>query len=86
MSIDLIYAEAEARASLEVEGQSFLVLTTDPDVAAAIAPMMAHELDPDREFGHVLHMEPQELGTEARRLVPYGIEVVLEDLGPKVRR
>lgn len=82
MSIDSVYAEAEARARREVEGQSFLVLTTDPDTARAVAPLMAAELHPDRRFGAVLHVEPVDVGLEARNLVPFGIEVTLEDLGP----
>lgn len=56
------------------EGVSLEVLTTDPDIAAEAAPMMARILFPDRAFGRVLHSEPSANGTE----------VVVEDLGPRL--
>lgn len=83
MSVEGMYAEARARAEArEVpEGISVVVVTTDQDVAATVAPDLARVLHPDRRIGRVLHVgDTQEL------LNVQGIEVVVTDLGPKGAR
>lgn len=73
MSIDGIYAQV--RRDHEPEGIEVVVVTDDPAVAHAVAPMLAEALYPDRRFGPILHIgEPDDYT---------GIPVVVRDLGPR---
>lgn len=53
------------------EAVSVLVVTDDMDTAAAVGPMLAKRLYPDRYFGRVFHTEH----------VPGGIAVDVEAIG-----
>lgn len=79
MSIDSILAAVKAGDyAPQPEGISVLVVTTDPEVARQVAPLLARRLYPDRAFGPILHVGDVEPLVEVR-----GIEVVVEDLGPR---
>lgn len=39
------------------EAVSVRVLTTDPELAAQVGPLLARKLHPTRRFGQVLHLE-----------------------------
>lgn len=69
-------AEAGQRRRENPEGISVFVVTEDREVAAAVAPLLAQELHPDRGIGPILHIGEPEPLVQVR-----GIEVVVQDMG-----
>lgn len=71
-------AEAGAWRRENPEGISVLVVTQDRAMAEAVAPLLAERLHPERAIGPVLHVGDVEPLVEVQ-----GIEVVVQDWGPK---
>jgi hypothetical protein len=76
MSIESIYNEARG-ATRDPEGLSVFVVTKDPELAVRAAAHLAAILHPGRRFGPVLHVG------EPETITAIGIEVVVQDLGPR---
>ncbi len=61
--LEQMVADVAARSEVP-EGMSFYLVTDDPVLARAVAPLLAADLYPTMTFGRVLHAEPMDAGYE----------------------